>query len=65
MRSLATLSVPDLHRLEQLEMDVRNRDKVLDAIDTVARASCEFIGVDTMAKAGSTQGDTEDNECLR
>lgn len=38
MRSLSSLSVPDLHRLEQLEMEGKDRDKVLDAIDEALTA---------------------------
>lgn len=38
LRSLSALSVPDLHRLEQLEMDGADRDKVLDAIDAALTA---------------------------
>lgn len=38
MRGLADMSLPDLHRLEQLEMDGQNRDRILDAIDSTFSA---------------------------
>lgn len=38
LRSLSELSVPDLHRLEQLECDGKDRDRVLDAIDDTLTA---------------------------
>ena len=38
LRSLAELSAPDLHRLEQLEMKGEDRDNILDAIDRTLTA---------------------------